>query len=136
MAKEKAGAANGKPGKGKNAGKKGKDAGKKGKKGKQGDSALVTHPRAALQIRKAKGWGGLSGFLLVFVLSLQAGAPVFDAMWRAILGGIVGLLVGWTVAVVAWRHFTSAELRMAEKAALAAAEARQAQAGAEAEARR
>ncbi|MFN8132473.1 MAG: hypothetical protein U0R70_13070 [Solirubrobacteraceae bacterium] len=132
MAKEKAGNAKGK---GKDAGKKGKGK-DSGKKGRKGDSALVTHPRAALQIRKAKGWGGLSGFLLVFVLSLQAGAPVFDAMWRAILGGIVGLLVGWTVAVVAWRHFTSAELRMAEKAALAAAEARQAQAGAEAEAGR
>ncbi len=128
MAKEKAGNAKGKS--------KGKDAGKKGKKGKKGESALVTHPRAALQIRKAKGWGGLSGFLLVFVLSLQAGAPVFDAMWRAILGGIVGLLVGWTVAVVAWRHFTSAEQRMAHKAALAAAEARQAQAGGQAEAGR
>ena len=49
MAKEKAGNAKGK---GKDAGKKGKGK-DSGKKGRKGDSALVTHPRAALQIRKA-----------------------------------------------------------------------------------
>lgn len=113
-----------KPPKGKPAAKaKGKGKGKDGAEPKVG-----AHPRAALQIRKAKGWGGLVAFLLVFVLSLQAGAPVFDALWRALLAGIVGLMVAWAAAVVAWRHLIGAEARAAQRAAIAAAEARQTEA--------
>lgn len=77
---------------------------------------LSDHPRAARQIRAAKGWGGLLGFGLVALLSWQAGIPPFDVGVRALAGGTVGYVVGWAGAVHAWRHLAVAEIRAAQRA--------------------
>jgi uncharacterized membrane protein YccC len=91
---------------------------------------LSEHPRAARQIRAAKGWGGLLGFALVALLSWHAGIPPFEVGVRALLGGVVGYVVAWAGAVHAWRHLAVAEIRAAHRAS---AERRQAAAAAAAE---
>lgn len=80
---------------------------------------LSDHPRAARQIRAAKGWGGLLGFGLVALLSLRAGVPPFDAGLRALAGGVAGYVVAWAGSVHAWRHLAVAELRAAHRQATA-----------------
>jgi hypothetical protein len=92
--------------KGKN-GKKGKD----GKKGASGGPSIATHPRAGAQVRRAKGLGGLGGFAIAAVLSLQAGVPTFDVGLRALVAGVVGYMLAWACSVTVWRHLVLAELR-------------------------
>ena len=63
-------------------GKKGADKGKKGagKKGKKGAGgsggpSVAATPRAAAQVRRAKGWGGLVGFAAAAYFSYRASVP-------------------------------------------------------------
>jgi hypothetical protein len=100
----------GKKGKDGTKGKKGKD-GTKGKKGASGGPSIATHPRAAAQVRRAKGWGGLGGFAIAGLLSLQAGVPTFDVCLRALVAGVVGYILAWACSVTIWRHLVLAELR-------------------------
>ena len=76
---------------------------------------LSRHPRARRQIRAAKGWGGIAGFVLVALLSLQAGLPHFDAGVRALIAGIACHMVAWGVAVAVWRHVAQAEILVAQQ---------------------
>ena len=76
---------------------------------------LSAHPRAQHQIREAKSWGGVVGFVLVALLSLQAGVTPFDAGVRALLAGIACYVVGWAIAVAVWRHLARAEVVLAEQ---------------------
>jgi hypothetical protein len=102
--------------------------------GGKGDAAAMSvanHPRAGAQVRRAKGWGGLAGFLLVAVLSWRAGAPVADTLLRAIAGGLVGYVAAWACAVAVWRHLVVAELRAVRRHRAAAAAARRAAAAAQ-----
>jgi predicted lipid-binding transport protein (Tim44 family) len=97
-----------------------KDA-KKPKKAKQPKApkvaenaiSVAAHPRAVDGIRRAKGIGGMIGLLLVGMLSLQAGAPIADAALRGLVGGVVGYVTFWTLAVHTWRHLVVAEARAA-----------------------
>jgi hypothetical protein len=75
-----------------------------------GTIRLSAHPRAARQIRMAKGWSGLIAFVLVIYLSHGAGLPFADALLRGVLGGIAGYLAAWMIAVTVWRHLALAEL--------------------------
>jgi hypothetical protein len=104
-----------------------------------GGIRLSAHPRAARQIRAAKGWSGLIAFGLVVYLSRGAGLPFADALLRGVLGGIAGYLAAWAIAVTVWRHLALAELEdlrlrllarmesQAQAAEAAAAERREAQ---------
>jgi hypothetical protein len=71
---------------------------------------LSAHPKASRQIRAVKAWSGLSIFLLVQVLSLKAGLPMFDAGMRALAAGTMAYLAGWVLAVVVWRQLAVAEV--------------------------
>jgi hypothetical protein len=71
---------------------------------------LSSHPRARRQIRAAKAWSGLSVFVLVFYLALNAGLPTFDAGLRALAAGSAAYVIGWLVAVVVWRQLAVAQL--------------------------
>jgi hypothetical protein len=87
---------------------------KKGKKGKGEHSAgpsVAAHPRASLQVRRAKGWGGLVGFGLAAYLSYKAGVPTADLGIRAVVAGLAGYMIAWACAVTVWRHLVLAELR-------------------------
>ncbi len=112
-------------------------AGKKGKKAKKGAKepaataeagapSVAAHPRAARAVGRAKGWGGLGGFLLGGYLSLPTATPV-DAGLRALLAGIVCYVVAWAGAVFAWRRLVMLEIKGREQQLLMAAQAARAQ---------
>lgn len=93
---------------------------KKDKKKKKGDDSgaaggpsVFNHPRARYQVRRAKGWGGIAGFLVAGYLSYKAGVPTFDVGLRALVFGIVGYMLAWMCAVTVWRQLVLAELRAA-----------------------
>jgi len=102
-----------------------KDAKKKGakddpKKKKKGDKAservppmsVRSNPRARSSVRRAKGWGGLVGFLVAGYLSLSAGVPITEVGLRALGVGAAGYLVAWACSVAVWRVLLVAELRL------------------------
>lgn len=76
---------------------------------------LSAHPRARRQIREAKAWAGLAGFVLVLFLSLQGGALPFEAGVRALGAGAVCYVAGWALAVIVWTHLARAEVTVAEQ---------------------
>ena len=75
--------------------------------------SVSAHPRAAYAVRRAKGWGGLVGLLLVAWYSHRAGLMAVDVALRALAGGIAGYVVAWTIALQVWRHLVVAEARAA-----------------------
>ena len=90
----------------------------KGKGGKQAQGlSVASHPRAVAQVRRAKGWGGLAGFVLAFYLSLNASVPIVVAGERAIVAGVVGYMLAWACSVTIWRQLMLAELRHAAELA-------------------
>lgn len=76
---------------------------------------LSGHPRARRQIREAKAWSALAGFVLVLVLSLQGGSLLFEAGVRALGAGAGCYVAGWALAVLVWRHIARAEVLAAER---------------------
>ena len=88
---------------------------KKGAAAESGAAAISVsaHPRAAYSIRRAKGFGGLFGLLLVAWLTYRAGALPVDAAMRGLVGGLAGYLAAWTISVQVWRHLVVAEARAA-----------------------
>jgi hypothetical protein len=76
---------------------------------------LSQHPRARRQIREAKAWSGLAGFVLVLFLSLEGGSLLFDAGLRALAAGAGCYLAGWALAVLVWSHLARAEVLVAEQ---------------------
>jgi uncharacterized membrane protein YccC len=91
---------------------------------------LSRHPKARRHIAMAKSWGGLGAFLIVLYLSLGAGLPTSDAILRGMLGGLIGYLAGWVIAVSVWRHLALAELESLRRRLVASMEAQAAQAAA------
>jgi hypothetical protein len=83
---------------------------------------LSAHPRARRHIAVAKGWGGLIAFLIVLKLSRGAALPWPDAIERAVVGGVVGYVVAWTITQTVWRHLALAELEQLRKKLVAMAE--------------
>lgn len=71
---------------------------------------LSRHPRARRQIREAKAWAALTGFVLVGLVSLQAHVPLFDSGVRALVAGVCCYVIGWALAVMVWRHVARAEV--------------------------
>lgn len=94
---------------------KGKDKGKKAKKGKGAADGISVagHPRAAAAVRRAKGFGGVSFFLITAYFSYKAQVPPDQVAVRALIAGIGGYLLAWMCAVTVWRQLVLAELRAA-----------------------
>ncbi|MFZ1993460.1 MAG: hypothetical protein WAU75_05070 [Solirubrobacteraceae bacterium] len=91
---------------------------KKAKKGKKGKAAadgisVAAHPRAAAQVRRAKGFGGVTFFLITAYFSYKAQVPPDQVAVRALIGGIGGYMLAWMCAVTVWRQLVLAELRAA-----------------------
>jgi hypothetical protein len=113
-----------------------KDKAPKPDKGKKREAApagppgltLAGHPRAQHQIRAAKAWAGLLGFVLVTVLSRRAGLPLADALGRGVLGGVAANLATWAAMVLVWRQLAVAELEVARRRLVAQLAAREAEA--------
>jgi hypothetical protein len=91
---------------------------KKAKKGKDGGSITVSiaqHPRAKASIRRTRTRAAFGAFVIVLVLNLLGNQDAFDAIWRALLAGIVVNVIAWRCAIVVWRHIVVTELRQEEE---------------------
>ncbi len=100
--------------------KKDKDKGKgKGTGTEQGTGvfSVSANPRAAESIRRAKGWGGLAGFLIATYLSLNASVPIAGALERGLIAGAAGYLLAWACSVTIWRQLMISQLREAAEQA-------------------
>jgi hypothetical protein len=84
--------------------------------------SVAAHPRAAGAIRRAKGYGGLGGFVLGAALSLRAGVPVPDAALRGVEAGAGGYVALWFATVMVWRQLAVAEIEAVRRRLLDAAE--------------
>ena len=78
-----------------------------------GAPSIVAHPRAVRSIARAKGWGGLGGFLIAGYLSLPT-STLAGAALRAILAGVTCYVVVWGAAVFVWRRLVVLELKARE----------------------
>ena len=99
-----------------------READKKKKKGKGDEAAegkltvsISAHPRAKAGIRRARTRAAFFAFIAVLVLNLLGDQALFDAVWRALLAGIVVNVVVWRCAIVVWRHIILSELRREEE---------------------
>jgi hypothetical protein len=109
--------------------------GKKAKKGKDGAGDderarldtpgpnVAAHPRARRAVARAKGWGGLVGFVLGGYLSLPTNT-LATAGLRALIAGVVCYVAAWAGAVFIWRRLVILELKGREQQLLSAAQAR------------
>ena len=77
--------------------------------------SIAQHPRAKAGIRRARTRGALGVFALVLALNLIGDQDAFDAVWRALLAGIVANVVIWRFAIVIWRHIIVSEVRELEE---------------------
>lgn len=87
--------------------------------------SLATHPRAKAGIRRARTRAALIAFALVLALNLAGDQTLFDAVWRALLAGIVVNVIAWRCAIVVWRHILLVELSRVEQERIARYKARQ-----------
>jgi hypothetical protein len=77
--------------------------------------SIAAHPRAKAGIRRARTRAALIVFALVLALNLVGDQQLFDAVWRALLAGIVANVVVWRFAIVIWRHIVISEVRQLEE---------------------
>ena len=89
--------------------------------------SIAQHPRAKAGIRRARTRGALIVFALVLVLNLIGDQELFDAVWRALLAGIVANVVIWRFAIVIWRHIVISEVRALEEERMEKIKAQQAE---------
>jgi len=85
--------------------------------------SIAQHPRAQAGIRRARTRGALIVFALVLALNLIGDQELFDAIWRALLAGIVANVIIWRFAIVIWRHIVVSEVRALEEERLEKLEA-------------
>jgi hypothetical protein len=108
---------------------------KKDKKGK-GESAVETqdaqgpsvaaHPRASRGVARARGWGGLAGFLIAGYLSLPTSTLAATGL-HALLAGVVCYIVAWAGALFVWRRLVILEIKAKEHELIAAVQNARAQ---------
>ena len=73
--------------------------------------AAADDPRAMAAIRRAKGFGGLGGFVLTGLAAHMHGELMSSVLLRALAGGLAGYMVAWLAAVTVWRRIIRAELQ-------------------------
>ena len=105
------------------ASKKGAPPAPKGDSARESMPTISAHPRAARSVARAKGWGGLGGFLLAGYLSLATHAPA-EALARALVAGAVCYVAAWAGAVFVWKRLVMIELRGRQMSVMEAARAR------------
>jgi len=91
--------------------------------GDGGGPSVAAHPRAARAVARAKGWGGLLGFLLGGYMALPTNTVVVAGV-RALAAGLVGYVAVWAGAVFLWRRLVMLEIRGREQQLMSAANAR------------
>lgn len=76
--------------------------------------SVAAHPKAARSVARAKGWGGLAGFLIAGYMSLPT-STLAEAGLRALVAGSVCYVAAWAGAVFVWRRLVMVELRNREQ---------------------
>jgi len=89
--------------------------------------SIAAHPRAKAGIRRARTRAALIVFALVLALNIVGDQELFDAVWRALLAGIVANVVVWRFAIVVWRHIVISEVRALEEERMEKIKAQQAE---------
>jgi hypothetical protein len=84
--------------------------------------SVAAHPRAARGVARAKGWGGLVGFLVGGYLSLPTNTLAAAGL-RALIAGVVCYVAAWAGAVFLWRRLVMLEIKGREQQLLAASQA-------------
>jgi predicted lipid-binding transport protein (Tim44 family) len=79
-----------------------------------GAPSVAAHPRAARAVARAKGWGGLVGFLLGGYLSLPTNTLAAAGL-RALVAGVVCYVAVWAAAVFLWRRLVMLEIKGREQ---------------------
>jgi hypothetical protein len=95
--------------------------GEKGQEPEEQGPSVAGHPRAARAVARAKGWGGLGGFLLGGYLALPT-STLAGAGVRALEAGVVCYVAVWAGAVFVWRRLVILELKGREQKLLADAQ--------------
>jgi hypothetical protein len=82
-------------------------------KGDKGEAlvSISQHPRAKAGIRRARTRAAFIAFIAVFALNVMGDQALFDAVWRALVAGIVVNIVVWRCAIIVWRHIVLNELQ-------------------------
>jgi hypothetical protein len=108
-------------------GKKGKGAeAEEGEQPDGGAPSIAAHPRAARAVARAKGWGGLAGFVLAGYMALPTNTLAAAGL-RALIAGVVCYVATWAAAVFLWRRLVMLEIKGREQKLLAGAQAARAQ---------
>jgi hypothetical protein len=81
---------------------------------------IAAHPRAKRAIARAKGWGGLLGFLIGGYLSLPTNT-IAAAGLRALVAGVACYVGMWAGAVFVWRRLVMIEIKARNAVAAARA---------------
>ena len=89
--------------------------------------SIAQHPRAKAGVRRARTRGALAVFALVLAINLYTDVDAFDAVWRALLAGIVANVIIWRFAIVVWRHIVVSEVRQLEEERIEKIKAQQAE---------
>lgn len=104
-------------------GKKGKDAeADDGEQTDGGAPSIAAHPRAARAVARAKGWGGLAGFVLAGYMALPTNTLAAAGL-RALIAGVVCYVATWAGAVFLWRRLVMLEIKGREQQLLAGVQA-------------
>jgi predicted lipid-binding transport protein (Tim44 family) len=112
-----------KPEKAKKASKKAAKATKGAPTESSGAPSVAAHPRAARAVARAKGWGGLVGFVFGGYLSLPTNTLAAAGL-RALLAGVICYVAMWAGAVFLWRRLVMLEIKGREQRLVATLEAR------------
>jgi uncharacterized membrane protein YccC len=75
--------------------------------------SIANHPRARASIRRTRAQVALVVAALVLFKAHSAGVPGETAVMRALVGGMIGFLAAWFIAVLLWKQIVVAELRTA-----------------------
>jgi predicted lipid-binding transport protein (Tim44 family) len=84
--------------------------------------SVAAHPRAARAVARAKGWGGLAGFVLGGSLSLPTNTLAAAGL-RALVAGLICYVAVWAGAVFLWRRLVMLEIKGRQQRLLAGADA-------------
>ena len=80
-------------------------------KGREALVSISQHPRAKAGIRRVRTRAAFIAFVAVFALNVMGDQALFDAVWRALVAGIVVNIVVWRCAIIVWRHIVLNELQ-------------------------
>jgi hypothetical protein len=72
-------------------------------------TSLNEHPSAGPSIRRARGLGGILGFVVAGLIAYENGLPFPSVIERALAVGLACQVVFWAAAVLIWKRLLIAQ---------------------------